>query len=210
LACLVTGFAGKISQYKKAINALLAQGYDVIAFEYDNAVLDAGDARLLPELIHDITDTLGPLSSKYDKIICTGVSLGAQIAINVQRRLQNVSLGVYGTAGAPVSLVIFRARVFYKIKKAFTANGFTEASLRKVWQQIDEDGHSGLGLGQSVLVVLGKQDRILPYKIAVKVLEGWKKQGTRVDYFPLRTLGHSMTIRWYKNHLDQLLARARA
>jgi len=208
LACLVVGFTGRINQYKKATDTLLTAGYDVVAFEYDNDVLDKGNPELLTTLVGDVADSLKAYLPSYKKVICTGVSLGAYVAINVQRRLPDVVYGIYGTAGVPVSHVVFTAPVFRKIKKAFVANGFTEKSLLAAWQRTDETKVVGVRTDQSMLVVLGKRDRILPYKIAVEVLDGWGRQGPRVDHFGLMGRGHGLTIRWYKNNLGRLLERA--
>lgn len=207
LACLVAGFAGKIRHFTKAISDLQAAGYDVMAFEYDNALLDKGEPAYLHDAVAYITARLEKLAPDYDEVLCTGVSLGAYIAINVQRRCKRATWGVYGTAGVLVSQVVFNARVFYKIKKGFVAKGYDEASLCEAWQPLDSK-EPGLHKDQKLLIVIGGSDKIVRHIEAVHVLEAWKEQGVNVAYFTKRSLGHSSTIRWYKNNMGEMLRRA--
>lgn len=207
LACLVAGFAGKIRHFNKAIHDLQVAGYDVVAFEYDNDILDKGESQPLHDVVAYITKRLEKLAPDYNEVLCTGVSLGAYIAVNVQRNCKFVTRGVYGTAGVLVSHVVFHAPVFIKIERAFVAKGFTEASLREAWLPLESRAPL-LDKNQKLFIVLGGRDRIVRHDVAVDVLDDWIRQGVHVRYFTKPTLGHSTTIRWYKNHLGDLLARS--
>lgn len=206
LACLVAGFAGKVKHFNRAIAELNERGYDVIAFEYDNHILDTGEPQNLIDVVAEVERQVRELASPYDDILCTGPSLGAYIAINVQRRFDRLTHGVYATAGVKVSGVVFHTRVFSKIKRAFAARGYTEASLLEAWREL-EDQEPRLAKTQSLVVVLAGADRIVRHADAVRLLEDWKSKGITLTYFTKRGIGHSMAIRWYNRHLGELLDR---
>jgi len=205
IACLVCGFGGNIASYSKAIKALKSAGYDVVAYEYTDKVFTEGDPNYLLSVIQQISDDFALKSTKYKNVLAAGVSLGAYIAFNVQRRNPNIKQGVYGTAGISVAHAIFTAKVFGRFRKKFIANGYTEMSLEKVWKDIEILEDLDLAKDKSIVIVKGGMDRIVRYKTASKMMDTWKARGINVEYFAKRGLGHAMTIGWYKNHLHELL-----
>lgn len=207
LALLVVGFGGTIAGYREPIASLRATGYDVVAFEYDTTVLSNGDPKALLSLIDTITTAINSLAKGYDELLCTGASLGAYIAFNVQRRLDKAKIGIYATAGISVSHVIFTTRVFRAVKKAFLANGYAEGMLLRAWKGIEILEDAGMDNSKSLLIVMGKRDRIVRYKTASAAMERWRHNGTRVCYFGIPGIGHALTIRWYRHHLDKLLQK---
>ena len=207
VACLVCGFSGHINQYEKAITSLIDDGYDVIAYEYDDAVFAAGDADILPQLIKGIAEDFEQRAKPYKERLATGVSLGAYIAFNVQRLLPGLDRGIYGTAGISVSHVIFSARVFRGYRRKFEAAGYDEASLEKRWHDFEILDDLELEANKSIFLVLGGLDRIVNFKKASHMMTTWKKRGIKVSFFRIRGLGHTTTIWWYKNNLGKLLAK---
>lgn len=207
LACLVAGYTGVFKDYTKAVKSLRDSGYDVILFEFDNEVLDGGNPALLPNLIRDITEVVTEEAQNYESVLCAGVSLGAFIAFNVQRNIPKAKVGVYGTAGMSVAHAILTARFFRSIKKRYLANGFNEQDLKDQWADIEILDDAKLDESQSMLIVMGKQDRLVRFNKASKAMDKWKANGSRVDYFGKLGLGHATTIYWYKNNLDKLLSR---
>lgn len=207
LACLVAGYTGKFKDYAKAVKSLQNAGYDVILFEYDNEVLDGGNPELLPNLISGITEVVTKESETYESVLCAGVSLGAFIAFNVQRNIRKAKVGVYGTAGMSVAHAVFTARFFRKMKDLYIANGFSEQDLKNRWADIEILDDAKLDKSQSMLIVMGKQDRLVRFEKASNTMDKWKTKGSRVDYFGKHGLGHTTTIMWYKNNLDKLLSR---
>ncbi|MCA9347110.1 alpha/beta hydrolase [Candidatus Saccharibacteria bacterium] len=205
LACLVAGFGGRLKSYQKAIQALLNAGYDVIAFEYDRNVLDSGNPDDLLNLVESITKEVEGRASSYERVVCCGVSLGAYISFNVQRRIDNAKTGIYGTAGISVSHAIYTAKIFRKVRSKFVGNGYDEASLRKKWESIEILDDAGIDSTKSLKIVMGKMDKIVRYRSASRVMDGWKDNGTKVSYFGLNGRGHTLTISWYKNNLSKLL-----
>lgn len=205
IACFVVGYKGQIRYYQKAIHELLKAGYDVVAYEYTRDVFEAGEPQVLIDIITFICDDFIKRAKKYDEAACAGVSLGAFIAFNVQRKLKKAKLGLYGTAGIPVSHALFTAKPFRPIRKAFEANGQTEKSLKKAWKHLEILDDPGLAKDQALVIVMGKQDRVVHYKKSVAVMETWKQNGTRVHYFAKRGRGHLTTILWYKKHMGTMI-----
>jgi esterase/lipase len=209
IVCLVTGYKGKISGHQRAAHALLMAGYDVVVYEYDRDVFDAGDAKILLTIVEEINADFKVKAKKYKEAACAGVSLGALIAFNVQRHMPKAKLGLYGTAGIPVSHAIFTSKPFRGLKKAFVANGYTEKSLRKAWTELEILDDPGVKKDQAFVIVMGKMDRIVPYKKSSKIMDTWKANGTNVHYFAKRGKGHIATIAWYKKNLGTMLEHAK-
>lgn len=205
IACLVCGLGGKITTYLKAVDALNKAGYSVVIYEYDESVVALGDPELLPKLISEIADDFNEQSEPYADAMATGVSMGAYIAFNVQRRNPKVKHGVYGTAGISVAHAIFTAKVFRKYRTQFERKGYTEQSLEHTWKDIEILSDLELDDNKSLLVVMGSIDRIVRYKTASRMMDDWKKRGIKAEYFSKKGLGHALTIRWYKNNLGSLL-----
>lgn len=205
IACLVCGFGGRIRTYSNAINALMSAGYTVVAYEYEEDVFSKGNPLLLPELINEITADFKKQSANYSSILTTGVSLGAYIAFNVQRRIPAAKHGIYGTAGISVAHAIFTAKVFRKFRTTFEKNGFTERLLEDTWKDIEILSDLELDDSKSLVIIMGGLDRIVRYKTASQMMEAWKNRGIKVEYYSKRGLGHATTIHWYKRHLRKLL-----
>lgn len=207
IACLVCGLGGKISTYLKAVDALNKACYSVVIYEYDESVVALGDPELLPKLITEIAEDFNKKSESYTQAMATGVSMGAYIAFNVQRRNPKIKHGIYGTAGISVAHAIFTAKVFRKYRIEFEQKGYTEKSLENEWKDIEILSDLELDSSKSLLIVLGSLDRIVRYKTASRMMDGWKKRGIKAEYFSKKGLGHALTIRWYKNNLGLLLQR---
>jgi hypothetical protein len=207
IACLVCGLSGKINQYRKAVKALNQAGYSVVVYEYDLDIFAAGDPSLLPALIQQITDDFAKHSASHKEVLATGVSLGAYIAFNVQRRNAKIKRGLYGTAGISVAHAIFTARVFRSFRRKFEAHGYTERSLRTAWQDIEILEDLEFEPEKSIVIVMGGLDRIVRYKTASRMMDAWRRRGIQAEYFPKKGLGHGTTIWWYKNHLGDLLRK---
>jgi len=205
LACLVAGYGGKIKSYHKAVEALRSAGYDVIAFEFSRSVLENGNPDDLLGLITKISKEAEDIGSRYQEILCCGVSLGAYIAFNIQRRIRKAKSGMYGTAGISVSHAIFTARIFSRVRKEFISSGYDEIALRNKWESIEILEDAGIDRSKSLVIVMGRLDRIVKYRTASKIMECWVSQGTRVRYFGLKNRVHAQTISWYKNNLSKLL-----
>lgn len=208
LVCYVVGFTAHVNQFKYSIGRLQKQGYDVLAFEYDVSVLTLGDPMRLLDVLAYITEETDHRAKEYERVICMGVSLGAFIAFNVQRRLPDASVGIYATAGVVVSEAIFTMKAFEQVKDAFISNGWNAQKLGKIWKNIEIKENDELLKDKSLVIVNGKIDRIVNHRAATKQVLRWRQEGTRVRLYKKNLLGHTGTILWYIFNTDKMLKRA--
>ncbi len=208
LVCYVVGFTAKVNQFKYSIKKLQKRGYDVMAFDYDNAVLLDGDPQKILDLMDHITEHIEEKADKYDSIICMGVSLGAFIAFNVQRRIPKALVGAYATAGIAVSEGIFWMKTFEPVRDALIKNGYNKEKLAEVWKEIEIREGDRLLNDKSFVIVNGTIDRVVDYKAATKQMKSWHDEGVKVKLFRKRGLGHTATILWYIFNTDKMLNRA--
>ena len=208
LVCYVVGFTGKVSQFKYSIGKLNRRGYDVLAFDYSNNILLKGNPQLIRDVIDHITGLTEERAEQYDGVICMGVSLGAFISFNVQRRLPMASIGAYATAGIAVSDGIFWMKVFEPVRDAFLKNGFTKEKLAKEWEDIEIAGEDPLLKDKSLVIVNGRLDRVVDHRKATVQLGRWRRDGVPVQLYKKNLMGHTMTIMWYIFNTNKILNRA--
>jgi len=206
-ACIITGYRGKISSYKRVIKLLNARGYSVVAYEYTPAVLTKGDPKLLLRLIDQICIDFANRAAGFQDIICVGASIGAGLCFAIQRQFPNVRFGVYAGAGVSPPETIQAAPLFYFIRKRFAKLGINEAELQKIWMEIDILPDKSFARTPFIMA-LGKKDKIVNYGKALTTLHAWQSQGQPIRIITKPRLGHIGIIHWYKNHFSELLAEA--
>lgn len=103
-ASLVAGFTGKITDFETAARSLLVCGHDVVAYEYDNDVLLAGDATLLPQLIADISNDFQLRAREHPIHRHAGASLGGVLPGTFKNTAQRL-LRACSLPQAPMPLV---------------------------------------------------------------------------------------------------------
>jgi len=57
-------------------------------------------------------------------------------------------------------------------------------------------------------MALGKRDIFVSYKKAHTTLQAWQNAGLPIKIVTRLNLGHIGTIRWHKEHVDELLDEA--
>lgn len=206
-ACVIAGYRGKIASYKKVIKILNNKGFSVIAYEHSPAVLSSGDPQTLLKLVEEIGNDFLHKSTNYKEVICVGASIGAGLCFAVQNKVPNVKYGVYAGAGVSPPENIFEAPLFYVVRKKFKKSGFTKPELKKAWQDIDVVPTKLIAQTPFVMA-LGKKDRIVKYDKALGTLKAWQHQGQHIKIITKPTLGHFGIIRWYKDHIAELLVEA--
>jgi hypothetical protein len=207
VACVITGYGGKIKRYQSVIQTLNKQGFSVIAYEHSASVLTNGNPQDLLTLVDEICNDFTQKIVSYKKIICIGVSAGAGLCFALQRRMPAIQYGIYAVAGTPGKNV-FASPLFYFVRKKFNKHGFSTAKLNSLWQEIDISPDDPPERGVSFVMVLGKRDKLVRYKTALATLQAWQKAGVPIKIITKYNLGHLGTIRWHKKHIDELLAEA--
>ena len=207
LACVITGYGGKIKGYQSLIQALNTKGFTVIAYEHSLSVLTSGNPHDLLGLVDGTCKDFAKRAAGYKKIICIGASAGSGLCFALQRRIPPIQYGIYAVAGMPGKDAI-ASPLFYFVRRKFRKNGFNVDTLNSLWHEIDVSPDAPPRQDLSFVIVLGKRDRIVSYKKALATLQAWQKAGVPIKIITKPSLGHLGTIRWYKQHIDELLDEA--
>jgi esterase/lipase len=206
-ACIITGYRGRIASYKRLIKILNDNGYSVIAYEHDHAVLTRGKPELLPTLVEQICADFANRAANYHKVICVGASIGAGLCFAIQRQFPNVTFGIYAGAGVSPPETVYEAPLFYFVRKRFARLGFNKAALQKAWMEVDILPTKSFAQTPFIMA-LGKKDKIVKYDKALATLHAWQHQGQPIQIITKPRLGHLGIIGWYKRHFSELLAAA--
>ncbi len=206
LACVITGYGGKIARYQSVIQTLNERGFTVIAYDHSLSVMTSGNPHDLLNLVDGTCNDFAQKTAGYKKIICIGASAGAGLCFAMQRRMPAIQYGIYAVAGMPGKDAL-ESPLFYFVRKKFNKQGFSAARLGSLWQEIDISPDDPPG-DMSFVMVLGKRDRVVSYEKALATLQAWQKAGVPIKIITKTSLGHLGTIRWYKKHIDELLDEA--
>jgi hypothetical protein len=207
IACVITGYGGRIARYKSVIQTLNERGFTVIAYEHSLSVMTSGNPLELLNLVDGTCNDFAHKMAGYKKIICIGASAGAGLCFAMQRRMPTIQYGIYAVAGMPGKDAL-KSPLFYFVRKKFNKHGFSPARLNSLWQEIDISPDDPPGRDVSFVMVLGKRDRVVSYEKAFVTLQAWQKAGVPIKIITKSSLGHLGTISWYKKHIDELLAEA--
>lgn len=207
VACVITGYGGKIKRYQSVIQTLNKQGFTVIAYEHSLSVLTSGNPHDLLNLVDGTCNDFASKVDGYKKIICVGASAGAGLCFAMQRRMPAIQYGIYAVAGMSGKDAL-ESPLFYFVRKKLNKHGFNAARRNNLWREIDVSPDDPPRRDVSFVMVLGKRDRIVSYEKALATLVAWQKAGVPIKIITRPSLGHLGTIRWYKQHLDELLTEA--
>ena len=210
LVCYVAGFKTKIKVYFRAINTLRNLGFDVLAFDYDPSVLDAGDPQILLDIVAIVTSHVSKKSKKYTQTLCMGVSLGSFISYNVQKRVANAYVGAYAVAGVDTANVIFGTRTFKEIAKAFRSNGYNGKKLNQAWKELDAEPPSAtFPANKSFIAFDGTLDRVVKFSEATHNIKMWADKGIRVKQYVVKGRGHLLTVAYFIRHTKRIISLAK-
>lgn len=208
VASLVTGFAGKIINLESAALGLVAQGHDVVTYDYSMDVLESGEPDSLVHLITSVDSDFQRRSQGYNICRHAGVSLGMCIAINMQRKTETPQMpAIYAAGGSNVAKTIFRNVAFNlafgKVRKAFRQNGYNEQILREIWDPLHESPQS------SFVIALGGLDLVVKYRDAEQRMRRLHRTGTPVVVKTVPWAGHVGTIEWFNRNIPTMLTIAK-
>jgi predicted esterase YcpF (UPF0227 family) len=190
--CL-TGYTGRIKQYRPYITSLVGSRLRVVAFEYDRDILDAGDPQVLVGALRDIETIIA--KDKKDRVVAGvyGVSLGTMLAYNVLYDC-GITHAVFNAGGVNVPRAIWERPRLHKVKKAFQKNGYTFESLDKLWAPYDPTRPRTSKQKNTLLLLNSTGDELVDITEARKTVAMWKAQGTTVTLIVIRGLKHAQSI----------------
>lgn len=207
IACVITGYGGKIARYQNVIQTLNGRGFTVIAYEHNLSVITSGNPYDLVDLVDGTCNDFANKMVGYNKIICLGASAGSGLCFAMQRRMPSIQYGIYAVAGMP-GIEALMSPLFYFVRRRFSKRGFSISKLNSLWQGIDISPDDPPRRDLSFIMVLGKRDRVINYEKALATLQAWQKAGVPIKIITKPSLGHFGVIRWYKQHIDELLDEA--
>ena len=126
----LTGYGGRINQFKIHIKALARAGFRVVAFEYERSIIENGDPELLISSLKHIVAYVNKDKQTHPVAGIFGVSLGTWLGFNVMI-MTDISRGYYLSGGVNIANTIWSNPNLEIAKQAFMANGFTLPDFHK-------------------------------------------------------------------------------
>lgn len=207
VACVITGYGGKIKNYQGVVQTLNNRGFTAIAYEHNLSVMTSGNPQDLLNLVGEICDDFAGKIAGHKKIICIGASAGAGLCFALQRRIPTIQYGIYAVAGMSGKDAL-ATPLFYFVRKKFNKHGFSTTRLNGLWREIDVSPDDPPQRSVAFVMVLGKRDRLISYEKALATLQAWQNAGVPIKIITKSNLGHLGTIRWHKKHINELLIEA--
>ncbi len=216
---MALGIEEKISDYAEAANVLANNGYHVALYPCDSDILKQGDPELLGIHSDAVKEHFGNLAANVDETFYFGCSLGASIALHLQRRDKRAKPGLYATAGIRLSRAVFKSEGFrgMDITAAFESSmgvnqgddaitlEAAEALLQVAWQDYEMDvATPPLANFAGALLVLGKADMAIDYDEALSSMRSWREVGVPIQTLTQPSSGHLATLRTVRNNFGKL------
>ncbi len=206
-ACFVVGFGDTLRDFERPVIVdLVRAGYRVAAYEYSPNVLASGQPDNLVRLIDDVGADFERLAAGTKRRLFVGISLGALIAKNLQNQETAPSAGIYIGAGVPLADVIIDS--MSPAWRRFQRAGVNETVLRQAWSKIDISADKPPAKGQSLVLVLGGSDEVVPPAEATEILHAWEKAGVPLSVIIKHGMSHQQVIRWATYNMPHLLAES--
>jgi hypothetical protein len=212
LTSLVIGFDGVKDEYQPAIDSLQASGSDVVLYEYPTDVLLSGDGHLLPTLAGSMSDDFQKRAAGFAQLRHSGVSVGAGIAIRMQRDTVDPLPGLYAATGSDGAELIMHGKRFrglvkwfhhINIREQFEANNWDEDRLRTEWADMHQPPTSG-----AVIAVGGLLDYAVPPGQVRSNVKAWQKEGLPITLIERPHHGHSGIKRWFIGNILEMIKAA--
>lgn len=194
----------KLKYYKFAITQLLKRGYDIVGYEFDPAVVHAGDPSLVITLIQDMREEIERvLASDYaDTSVEVGLfgnSIGTFIAYNILD-IPRVDWVIMNTGGnlAQGFWMLPRAR------RGFEAKGVSLKQLEQAWHAVQSPGWNN-PKDKRVLLLAGTADKLATPEDALTAHEYMLSHGVNSKFIKIRRLNHQSTLLYNLGRIGWLL-----
>jgi len=197
------GYSSTLGQYRAPIGRILVNaGFRVMAFDYDNRVLNSGDPQDLPHAVDEVVHVVEEDKRNREVAGTYGVSLGSLVALNVLR-LDGVPRAMFNTGGVKASNAVWQARRLKTERANFEKNGRTKEDLAAAWAPYEDVLDASGMAGKKLLIMDSTADQTIDYREAVQTFQTLWQQGVDVSFLTLRGLSHKQANIW------NLLARPR-
>ncbi len=185
--------------YTFALKTLKKNGYEVVAYDFNDRVLDNDDPTLLPTFVKDLNQDIQSRVLVYQKSgisIFDGVgsSLGSFLLYNYCTRypLRKVSLNIVSY----MARVIFTAsdKNIYKIRQRYIDKGYDLAKLEKAWKEIDSPESGKNVKAEQLLLFTALNDKYVSVESANEVIKNIKMSNTKLAIYVNERLGHRTSV----------------
>lgn len=186
-------FGTKIGVYTRLIKNLVKDGYNVVAYDFNNDVFLKGEPSYLVKLVNSATSDMAAVvnnlsSQGANNFGFFGTSLGAFVLYYASSKIPKLKWGVF-SAGGNIAEGVWKLK---STKRAFIKKGYELDDLRKAWNNIlypeflpREDNAHFLILGSS-------KDYVAPlYKLGEFAEYIKQKSGANVEIIKLNAYGHN-------------------
>jgi hypothetical protein len=191
----VCPYSAPIQRVRFSIRWLVRAGYHVVAYQTDDAVFQAADPAILPELILQVREDIKDRVAKLEVAGVTdfgffGSSLGSFILYNcVGREVPQFRWGVFNTGGNI-------ARGLWKmeaLQRAHVAGGWTLERLEEAWAGLQWPDFGPLD-GCRFLFTSSRRDQVAPMGEISTYLKPMLEAGAGVRVQELPAWSHRSTV----------------
>lgn len=189
----LTGYGMKIRQIGLHIHIMVWQGYRVMAFEYDRAVLDGGQPKLLVDAIDHVMETIRNDVTSHKAAGVYGISLGTIFAHDVLK-IEGIDKVIFSAGGSCILRAVWDVPNDGPARRHFVTNGFDRAEVEQGWKGYDLEAKPEDLTGKKALILVSKADKVIPYKYVLESLEVWKKGSGQLEVVTSSWMSHFMLI----------------
>ncbi len=208
----ILGFTGRLGQYQPHIKVLVRLGFRVVAFEYDDSVLNDGNPQIIIGAIQKISDVVRADQKTHKVAGVYGVSLGVFMGLNILDQ-NNIRTGMFNSGAAPLRDTIWNNPLLAHQKAGFVKNGYSFNDLQKAWQAYEISPDPTRFKDKRLLFMNSRADRTITFDRVYKNLSAWQKAGLDMKLIVFDRLGHapaivrnmfriSATTKFFKSVLD--------
>lgn len=204
-AAIVAGMPGESPvNFERAALELNRLGHDVVIYSYGDLFAD-GDPYELPLLISEISGHFESQMADYKHRRFLGVSLGAGIAYNLQKRTEgDAEVALLAAGGTNAAENLFRNPIFkaFGIPRRFKQHGYEEEDVRDIWSEIQEPPKDPL------VIAFGGLDYIVSYRKAYQQMRRWRSNGVPLRMITRPFATHEGIQRWFNYNIPTMLMYA--
>lgn len=176
---------------KPHIWLLARMGLFVHGYEYDRAIMNAGDPDLLPNTIdaiqRKVEDDIG--SGEVRGIY--GASLGAFIGFNILRRT-TIDRMILNTGCVSAVETLWTNPGLAEEKQAYIDAGYTKDDLAERWRDID--GEAEPPRGKKVILMASTDDNMFSFEEAREYFNTWAPDCAQAELIVSKRLRHREAV----------------
>lgn len=185
--------------YKPAIEKLRRSGYEVVVYDFKNAIVDNEDPAILPAFVETLCTDIHDRIAKYEmqgiKIFDgVGNSLGSFLLHNyiVRYPLRRVVLNTVSYMSQVVANT--KHKHISKTREVYTAKGFDLRKLEEAWKSIDSPESGINNKAQKTLIFTVINDQYVTRASAESVIAHTKQSNTELTVYTNTKLSHNIGV----------------